>query len=150
MNTLIGRIACTAAVLLFTTGAFAQSETLELRRLTPEELEWVDASTGISRAIIAGDNRTQGMYAYRVRFPEGSRVEPHFHPDDRIVTVISGTLQMGYGERFEEATMKALVAGSVWTEPGSQPHFVWARDREVVIQVIGIGPSSSTPVPSNP
>ena len=150
MHTLIGRIGCTAAVLLFTTGAFAQSETLELARLTPEELEWVDASTGISRATIAGNHRTPGMYAYRVRFREGSRIEPHFHPDDRIVTVISGTLQMGYGERFDEATMRVLLAGSVWTEPGGQPHFVWARDGEVVIQVIGAGPSLSTPVPSNP
>ena len=75
MHTLIGRMGCTAAVLMFTTGAFAQSETLELARLNPEELEWVDASTGISRATIAGDNRTPGMYAYRVRFREGSRIE---------------------------------------------------------------------------
>jgi quercetin dioxygenase-like cupin family protein len=87
------------------------------------------------------------MYAYRVRFPSGFRNQPHFHPDDRIVTVISGTLHMGYGEQFDERKMKALPAGSIWTEPASEPHFVWAKDGEVVIQVIGgNGPSATVSV----
>ena len=40
--------------------------------------------------------------------------------------------------------MKALPAGSIFTEPARQPHFVWAKDGEVVIQVIGNGPSATT------
>jgi hypothetical protein len=39
--------------------------------------------------------------------------------------------------------MKALPAGSVFTEPVQQPHFVWAKEGEVVIQVVGHGPSST-------
>jgi hypothetical protein len=38
--------------------------------------------------------------------------------------------------------MKALPASSIWTEPAKQPHFVWAKDGGVVIQVIGNGPSA--------
>ena len=74
------------------------------------------------------------------------RNEPHYHPDDRIVTVISGTLHVGFGERFDESAMKVLPAGSLWTEPAKQPHYVWAKDGEVVIQVIGHGPTATTPV----
>ena len=61
--------------------------------------------------------------------------------------VISGTLHVGYGEVFDESKMKALPAGSIWTEPAKQPHFVWAKDGEVVIQIIGSGPSGTTLVP---
>ena len=53
----------------------------------------------------------------------------------------------GYGERFDETAMQALSAGSVWTEPAKQPHFAWSRNGEVVLQVIGMGPSGTTPVP---
>jgi quercetin dioxygenase-like cupin family protein len=85
------------------------------------------------------------MYMYRVRFPANYKVQPHFHPDERVVTVISGVLYMGYGEQFDESAMKALPAGSIWTEPAKQPHFVWAKDGEAIIQVVGSnGPSGTT------
>jgi quercetin dioxygenase-like cupin family protein len=125
-------------------GAFAQSSALEPARLAPEELKWVAMPTGTQRAILAGDDKTAGIYAYRGKFPANWRNEPHIHPDDRIGTVISGTLYVGFGEQFDESKMKALTAGSVWTEPAKQPHFVWAKDSEVVIQVVGHGPSATT------
>ena len=145
MKTMMVRIGATAALGLMTTIAFAQDSALEPVRLAPADMDWGDGDA-VARFDIGGDNETPGMYAYRVRFPEGFRNEPHFHPDDRIVTIISGTLHMGYGERFDQADLRALPPGSVWTEPENQPHFVWAQDGEVVIQVIGMGPSGTTEV----
>jgi hypothetical protein len=87
------------------------------------------------------------MYAYRTSITANTKRQPHFHPDDKIVTVISGTLLMGYGEQFDETIMKALPPGSVWTEPARQPHFVWAKDGDVVIQVVGAnGPTGTTQI----
>ena len=97
-----GVMACTLML------AFGQSGTIETTRLTPEELEWNVADSGIGRVDLAGNNETEGMYGYRVRFPEGFRNAPHFHPDDRIVTVISGTLHMAYGEVFDPNALKPL------------------------------------------
>ena len=139
---------CAVALLLSVSTIWAQSD-LEPTRLGPEEVGW-SATPGVEVVDIAGDDEAPGMYAYRVRFPEGFRNEPHFHPDDRIVTVISGTLHMAYGDRFEEDALKALSSGSVWTEPGNQPHFVWAMSGEVVIQVVGYGPSATIQVGSEP
>lgn len=48
----------------------------------------------------------------RVRFPDGYRVPPHWHPADENVTVISGTLMAGMGDKFDVAAMKTLTAGS--------------------------------------
>jgi quercetin dioxygenase-like cupin family protein len=115
-------------------------------RITPQELKWEKLSTGVERANIAGDDKKTGLYVYRIRFPAGSRVTPHFHPDERVGTVLSGTLYFGYGPEFNEAAMKALPPGGSWTEPPKQPHFAWAKDGEVVIQVMGYGPSGTTQV----
>ena len=86
----------------------------------------------------------RGVYVIYMRFPAGFRNPPHFHPDERIVTILSGTLLVGYGEQFDESAMKALPAGSMFIEPAKQPHFAWARDGEVVLQVVGHGPSDTT------
>jgi uncharacterized RmlC-like cupin family protein len=128
--------------------AAAQTSALEPMRLSTGELKWSAQPNGNQRADFAGDDRKSGLYAYRVKFPAHFRNQPHFHPDDRIVTVMSGTLHVGFGERFDERTMKVLPAGSIWTEPMKQPHYVWAKDGEVVIQVVGHGPSGVTLVES--
>jgi quercetin dioxygenase-like cupin family protein len=122
------------------------SEALEPARLAPEDMKWFDTPSGVYIAKLAGDDQATGMYVIRYRFPANFKVRPHFHPDDRVATVLSGTLYVGYGEQFDEAGLKALPAGSIWTEPAKQAHFVWAKDGEVTIQVVGNGPSASTPV----
>ena len=144
MNIYVSRGACIAALALLTMSAYAQVSTLEPVRLAPEDLRWALGPTGNQRANLAGDEKKAGMYAYRAGFAANFRNQPHFHPDDRIVTVISGTLYVGFGEQFDESKMKALPAGSIWTEPAKQPHYVWAKDGEVVIQIIGNGPSGTT------
>jgi uncharacterized RmlC-like cupin family protein len=55
--------------------------------------------------------------------PAHTRIAAHSHRDDRIATVISGTWHIGYGDRFDEAKLKALPPGSFYTEPPSQNHF---------------------------
>ena len=135
---------CVLLVLFVATGS-VQADPLTTARIAPDEFKWEQASTGNPRAKLVGDDQKPGMYMYRSRFPAGAKVQPHFHPDERIVTVMSGTLYMGYGDRFDESAMKALPAGSIWTEPARQSHYVWAKDGEVVIQVVGgNGPTGTT------
>jgi quercetin dioxygenase-like cupin family protein len=140
---LFRRVAAPTALALFLT-ASAHADPLQLVRMTPDELTWRPTWTGAEFAIVAGDLQKAGVYVIRLRFPAGFRNPPHFHPDERIVTILSGTLLVGYGEQFDESTMKALPAGSVFTEPVKQPHFAWARDTEVIVQVVGHGPSATT------
>jgi hypothetical protein len=142
----IRRLVHLSALALVAGATLAQVDAFAPVRLAPEELTWTKRDNGTFRAGVAGDDQRPGMYSYRARFPANHRVEPHFHPDNRTVVVISGTLYVGFGERFDEREMKALPAGSTWTEPMRQPHFAWAKDGEVAIQIVGVGPSASTPV----
>lgn len=125
----------------------ALGEGLPLLRLAPEEIQLAtDASRpgSMAMATLAGDMGKAGLYAARVRIPDQLRVLPHTHPDDRLVVVLSGTLHVGFGERFDPGLMKAMPAGSFFTEPAGQPHFAWARAGDVILQVSGTGPSGTT------
>ena len=44
--------------------------------------------------------------------------------DGGVATVISGTWYFGYGDAFNAAALKALPAGSYYTEPPRRAHFV--------------------------
>lgn len=115
-------------------------------RLAPEEIRFaLDAGRPghMAVATLYGDMGQAGLYAARVLIPAGLRVQPHVHPDERMVVVVSGTLLVGFGERFDAADMKALPAGGFFTEPAGRPHFAWAREGDVVVQVSGVGPSGT-------
>jgi Domain of unknown function (DUF4437) len=133
------------ALALFIFSGSAQAEPLATTQLTPDRFKWDPTPFGGQKVTLVGDEQKPGMYVYRVRFPANFKAQPHFHPDERVVTVMSGTLYMGYGEQFDESAMKALPAGSIWTEPAKQPHFVWAKEGDVIVQVVGgNGPSGVT------
>lgn len=137
------------ALILVMTAALVYGETLQPTQITPEQLKqmvWSVSPRGIQELNIIGNPKKSGMYAVRSKYADGLRVQPHFHPDDRIITVLSGTMYQGYGKNFDEKKMKALPPGSIWTEPANQPHYTWAKDGEVLIQIIGSGPSGVTPV----
>ena len=140
------RIVFAASFTLFLAVASAQGEALTPAQTVPDDMTWVTLPDGLQVARIAGDLTKPGMYTVRVKFPAGLKIQPHFHSDERIVIVLEGTVYFAYGELFDEARMNALPTGSVWTEPAKQPHFAWAKDGEAVIQVIGNGPSATTPV----
>ena len=112
--------------------------------LTAEEMKWSPqgslALPGLEQVSLVGDPSKPGPYTIRLKFPAGYKLAPHMHPDPREVTILSGTWYTGYGEKQEVALLKALPAGSFYTEPANVPHFVEVRDA-VVIQVSGMGPS---------
>ncbi len=146
MVSAIFRIVIATSFTLLLAVVSAQGEALTPAQTVPDDMTWVTLSDGLQVARIAGDLTKPGMYTVRVKFPAGLKIQPHFHSDERIVIVLEGTVYFAYGELFDEASMNALPTGSVWTEPAKQPHFAWAKDGETVIQVIGNGPSATTPI----
>jgi quercetin dioxygenase-like cupin family protein len=140
--------ALVAALSLTATLAFAQGEPLTPTIVEPSEFIWTANPRGYEEVNIVGDPAKAGHYTAQVRFQPGLRIAPHFHPDDRIVTVLSGTVYFGYGDIFDETRMRALPPGSVWTEPAGQTHYAWAKDGPVVLEVVGHGPSGTTPIPT--
>ena len=54
-------------------------------------------------ALLEGDPAKEGFYAMRLLLPEGYKVPPHTHPQMENVTVISGALHVGMGEKFDQS-----------------------------------------------
>ena len=121
-------------------------------RLTPDEVranqtgtEQVGSSflAGVSTKILAGDPSQPGFYTIILSVPANTTIPAHSHRDDRMATVVSGTWQFGYGDRFEETALKRLPPGSVSSEPGGGNHFARAGAEAVLVQITGIGPTDT-------
>ncbi|MHC2297585.1 quercetin dioxygenase-like cupin family protein [Rhizobium mongolense] len=90
-------------------------------------------------AVLFGDPSKEGLFALRLKVPSGYAVAPHTHPVHEVVTVISGTINLGMGETADPSAAKALPAGSFIALPPGTAHF--ARfDEPTVIQITTTGP----------
>ena len=122
------------------------------KRLTPSEFEFPQQGNpgtgssgvrGIQTVVLKGNPNESGVYTIMLRVPAHTQIAAHSHRDDRVATVVSGTWHFGYGDKFDESKLKALPPGSFYTEPPGQNHFAETGDEPVVIQITGLGPSST-------
>ncbi len=122
------------------------------RRVTPGEFKFSEGAapgtgtsgvSGIRTVVLKGDPDRAGLYTIMLQVPAHTRIAPHDHQDDRIATVISGTWFLGYGAAFDGAELKALPPGSFYTEPANRAHFAETREEPVIVQITGVGPSST-------
>ena len=90
-------------------------------------------------AVLAGDPNKKGLFTVRLRTPAGYKVSPHTHPTSEHITVISGTFNIGTGDKFDEATGKEMGAGGYMVMPPGMKHYAWTPG-ETIIQVHGMGP----------
>ena len=58
----------------------------------PDQINWKEnATAGNANAVLYGDPSKPGLYIVLVKWHAGHVSHPHFHPNDRFITVISGT-----------------------------------------------------------
>lgn len=114
----------------------------------PDELKWQISTSDNAPdvAILYGDPQKEGLYILRARFRPGVMSRPHTHPNDRHVTVISGTWWAGTGTTFDPNKTTPLPAGSYMMHPKGEAHFDGAKDSEVIVEIKGFGPAPSIPV----
>ena len=124
-----------------------------LKGLLPADIAWVQRRTSpdVFYASIYSDPAKAGPYAFRVRAQAGHQLAPHTHPDERTVTVLSGTYWSGVGATFANDKLQAFPAGSFYVIPARVPHFSAVLEGEVEFQEAGVGPSAHdlvTPAPA--
>jgi uncharacterized protein DUF4437 len=111
------------------------------------EIQWGDGppslQKGAAMAVLEGDPAKEGMFTMRLRFPDGFVVNPHYHSQIEHVTVISGTLHFGMGDKFDRAKTRPMPAGSFGFWPIGMKHFAYTEG-EAVLQLHGRGPWTIT------
>ncbi len=95
---------------------------------------------GAQLAVLEGNPMgTTGDYTIRLKMPDGYKIAPHWHPKRENVTILSGTLNFGMGDTFDESKMKPFAAGSFAYLDPDMHHYVKAQG-ETVVQIHGMAP----------
>ena len=111
----------------------------------PKDIKWSTSPSGNSTAILHGDPSKPGLYIVLTKWSPGKMSRPHMHPNDRFITVISGTWWVGWGEKYDPASTYPVPAGSFVTHYGKQIHYDGAKEGDTVLLIMGDGPAASTP-----
>src|SRR4030095_12579939 len=104
-----------ALVLATLLGAPARTlaQTKQHVAMTPADLKWGPAPPvlppGAQIAVLDGRPGKDGCVTLRLKFPDGYKIAPHWHPTDENIVIVSGTFMMGLGEKRNEASMHALT-----------------------------------------
>jgi quercetin dioxygenase-like cupin family protein len=94
---------------------------------------------GAKLALLEGDPAKDGPFTMRLLMPDGYKIPPHTHPKVEHVTVITGTFNLGMGEKFDANAGREMPAGTFGFWPAGMKHFAWTKG-ETIIQLHGIGP----------
>ena len=115
---------------------------------TPGDVQWGPpppfVPAGAQVAVLEGNPMgNTGDFTIRVKAPDGYVIGPHFHPKRENVTIISGTLKFGMGDKFDESAMKPFTSGSFAYLDPSMHHYVKTQG-ETVVQIHGMAPLAFT------
>ena len=114
----------------------------------PDQINWGPVTPGGNQqAVLFGDPNKPGPYGVMVKWLAGNHFsKPHFHPNDRFITVLSGTWWVGTGPEFDPSSASVpMPAGSFVTHYGKQVHWDGAKDTDAVLLIVGDGPATSSP-----
>ena len=111
-----------------------------------QDIKWVSNAAGTNQtAVLYGDPTKPGLYIVRLKWLAGNMSRPHFHPNDRLIVVLQGTWWVGTGDQYDPDNTVPVPAGSYVTHFGNKIHYDGAKAEDVIIEVHGMGPATSTP-----
>jgi hypothetical protein len=138
-------LACSAA-LSAAEGPFATLNPKAISIRLPSDIQWKGPNTeGLEIIPLAGDASKPGIYVVLAKWYAHHLSRPHFHPNDRFITVLSGTWWVNTGRKYDPDHMKPVPAGSFVTHYANEVHYDGAQDGDVVLEIVGMGPGTLIP-----
>jgi len=131
-----------ATLIALAAPALAQ-DAMTVTRLKPGELQWKDNPSlpkGAKTTILQGDPTKAEMFVVRIKVPPNYQFPAHTHPVAHNVTVISGSIFVGEGDKLDTQKGKQMKAGSYIFMPAKHAHFAWTTNEGAVIQDQNVGP----------
>lgn len=111
----------------------------------PDQIKWTGDASVAQTAVLHGDPSKPGLYVVLIKWLPHHFSHPHFHPNDRYITVVSGTWWVGTGTKYDPDATVAMPAGSYVVDLAKQVHFDGAKDVPAVLEIVGEGPATMTP-----
>ena len=101
-----------------------------------DKVQWGPAPAalpaGAEIAVLEGNPSEKGPVTLRLRFPANYSIPAHWHSMAERVTVLSGTLHVGMGDKLDRAASQALQPGGFVSLPATMRHFAWVSTPTVV------------------
>jgi hypothetical protein len=116
----------------------------------PDQIQWTRSAAGADVAVMYGDPAKPGLYVVLNRWTPGNMSRPHWHPNDRVITVLKGTWWVGSNDKFDPDSTVPVPPGSVVTHFGKEVHYDGAKDEETVLMIVGEGPANGGPASTRP
>ncbi|OFW05870.1 MAG: hypothetical protein A3H96_15715 [Acidobacteria bacterium RIFCSPLOWO2_02_FULL_67_36] len=135
------QLAFVALALSFAAGPAAAQSTHVL--VPADKVQWGPAPpvlpAGAEIAVLEGNPSEKGPVTLRLRFPANYNIPAHWHSMTERVTVLSGTLHVGMGDKLDRRASQTLEPGGYVSLPAVMRHFAWT-DRPSVVQINLEGP----------
>src|SRR5690349_18637105 len=91
-------------------------------------MQWRDAPpsmpAGTKIMDLDGKPAAEGVLTMRLKIPAGTVLPPHWHPRHERVTVLSGSIRVGFGDVVDESATTTFNAGSFYVNPPDSRHYV--------------------------
>lgn len=115
----------------------------DMKVFNPDTLKWGEDPAlpkGAQVAVLVGDPAKAETFVALIKFPANYQVQPHIHPAAELITVVSGSLGNGMGEKFDMKKGEVLKAGASFALPANHAHYVWTAKEPAVLQLVASGP----------
>jgi hypothetical protein len=135
-------IACAIVLTFFAAASVSFAQSGGHKMISPNDLKWDDIPSlppGAKIAVIEGPLNEAVPFTFRLKFPANYQIPAHWHPATERVTVISGTFNMGMGDKLDQQKSMAMGPGSMMIINPKVNHFAWTKE-EVIVQLNGTGP----------
>ncbi len=126
-------------------GPFASLDPKTISIRLPADIHWKGSDSGVEAIALAGDASKPGLYVILVKWSAHHNSRPHFHPNDRFITVLSGTWWVNTGRNYDPEHMQPVPAGSFVTHYAHEVHYDGAKDGDAILEIVGMGPETLTP-----
>lgn len=123
------------------TSQASEYSTKHMYQVRPSELKWGNHPAlpkEITVSVIYGDPAKDAPHVMRLKIPAGSKIAPHWHPIDENITVLSGSLNVGKGDTFDQNNGINLPVGSFASIPAKHHHYAWTTE-DTLLQLNNFG-----------
>ena len=111
--------------------AGAHNQSADIALFPVSKIKWREGPPSLPKgamiSVLEGDPTKEGPFVFRVKIPDGYRVPPHTHPKTERVTVISGTFNIGMGDKLDESSGTPLTTGGFGLMPAGENHFAYTK-----------------------
>ena len=123
------------AIMLTLIGVFVSAQSTHIV-VPADKVQWGPAPpalpTGAQISVLEGNPAEKGAVTLRLKLPADYTIPPHWHSMTERVTVLSGALQIGMGDKVDRRASTNLEPGGFVSLPAKMHHYAWTANPTVV------------------